>query len=168
MNNKFEYALPIFYSLGIVKFMAMDVTQQDDKKIITLGGIIDEDFDLKPVDVSVVTQVEINLRKVKMINSCGIRNWIHWTDAMSAVEVSVIDCPQAMFNVANMVDDFFPKNFTIQSFEVPYFCEECEEVSSYYFTPSTLNEISEEKKCVHCGAEAEVDVVLNQYLSRFK
>lgn len=99
-----------------------------------LVGDINEDvlFDMNVF--SGVSRVDIDLKNVSGINSCGIREWVKWMQAAKATPLYFFECPKVFIDQVNMVDGFLPPNGKIMSFYVPYFCEESESEKIVLYT----------------------------------
>ncbi len=107
---------------------------RNDVTVISLAGTIDEDTTLDDVFTDTGDKVIIDISKINHINSCGIRTWVHAIEKLSSSkDVSFIDCSITMVRQFNMISNF-GGNGTIQSFMLPYFCEECDK--EYEFTLS--------------------------------
>lgn len=98
-------------------------------------GIIDEDSKMPPPTAIKYKNIIINLKKIKSINSIGIREWMRWIGAQNTAQsISLIECPKAMVFQMNMISGFVPANAKVESFFVPLFCEKCEKESERLLT----------------------------------
>lgn len=110
------------------KFQA-SVHHRDDVGFVKLSGVIDEDNELADLTDSIPgSMVVIELGEVERINSCGVRDWVNWLNALEAkgAEVVLVECSPAIVAQINLVNNF-TGNGSVKSFYVPYFCPECDE-----------------------------------------
>lgn len=110
------------------KFQA-SVHHRDDVGFVKLSGVIDEDNELADLTDSIPgSMVVIELGEVERINSCGVRDWVNWLNALEAkgAEIVLVECSPAIVAQINLVNNF-TGNGSVKSFYVPYFCPECDE-----------------------------------------
>ncbi len=134
---------------------------------IKLAGVIDEDVDFNPYALTGATHVEMQLKDVKGINSCGIREWIKWLSTAGKAGIVYHECPKIIVDQINMVQGFLPAGGKVMSFFVPYYSDESGEEKNILFTygkeytdtsvapPTGIKDGS--------GNEMEVDVVEAKY-----
>ena len=132
-------------------------------------GQIDEDASFAALDPAGNKSIVFNLEGVASVNSCGIREWIKWLKTFpSDAKITYSRCPKLIVDQMNMVAGFFPKGATVESFFVPYYCEECgtENLNSFNngkeFSGKQVS-APESIKCTKCGAAAEIDVIESKY-----
>lgn len=137
---------------------------------IKIAGHLDEESEMKIVQPTGFDEIEINLSGVRIINSCGVRQWIRWVgDMPKNVRYQLVGCPKIFVDSANMISGFIPKGWIVQSVEVPYFCESCENVTlSRANTASGVLETPPKMPCSKCDSHAELDVEPGHYLSAIK
>ena len=132
-------------------------------------GHIDEDTDFGKLPLNGIKKVTIDLAGVNAINSCGIREWIKWIrTAETGSSFTFKKAQKAIIDQINMIDGFIPKGSNIESFYVPYFCEECDTASAILFTRGKefnagRPQVKESIPCSNCGKNAEIDVIEAQY-----
>lgn len=133
---------------------------------VKVVGIIDEDVDFAGFPLQ-GQQIEFDLKDLKSINSCGIREWIKWMGTASNAKISLHNCPKVIVDQINMVDGFLPSNGEVQSFFVPYYSEEAGSEKNILFTRGKeFNEgavnappsVKDEE-----GNEMEMDVIESKY-----
>lgn len=157
--------------IGDIRMSQLRVEQvrKDSTLKIEFYGPIDEDCDFTKIPITGAKRVELELGGVTSINSCGIREWIRWIKSTPAgTEVIYQQCPKVMVDQINMIEGFLPEFARVSSFQVPYFCPECEQMSSIlleagkdYTGPKVT--VPPTCKCSHCGKTAEIDVIEEQY-----
>ncbi len=137
-----------------------------DKLQVKVVGVIDEDVDFTVYPLK-GSQIEVDLKDLKSINSCGIREWIKWMGTASAAQISLHNCPKVIVDQINMVDGFLPANGKVQSFFVPYYSEDAGSEKSVLFSrgkefndgevtaPSVVKDED--------GNEMEMDVIESKY-----
>ncbi len=143
------------------------------------SGSLDEDAKL-PVITEKIREVHIDLRQLKTINSCGIREWVKWIQPLSQTyEVHFHCCPKIVIDQVNMVSGFLPKNVYVESFYVPYYCEENDADRSILLererdfrqpmgsNPGFVN-FQETMTFDDVGGEYEIDVISAKYFKFLK
>lgn len=109
--------------------------KENNKINISVFGQIDEDADFSTINLQNYQEIELDLNKVKAINSCGIREWINWINQGNAAQfIYYKNCPKVIVDQINMVEGFLPTNGKVKSFYVPYYSEETEEEKNVLFT----------------------------------
>lgn len=67
----------------------------------------------------------LDLRDLKLMNSVGIRAWVHWMRSFAGPnEVLLINCPVIFLNIAAIVTDVVPEKVRVQSMILRYVDEE--------------------------------------------
>ncbi len=111
--------------MGQLKFNAED---QDQSLLISVEGSINEDLQIEKLTELKKAHIIFDLDKVKMINSCGIREWIRLIESYgSAITLEYIKVPQIVIQQMNMISGFLSKNAKVTSFYAPYFIEDLDE-----------------------------------------
>lgn len=151
----------------------IEVQDTGAEAVFMFSGQIDEDTtfgDLKLDKPKVIFDFE----KVSLINSCGIREWIKWIrSAETTSQLVYRKCPKVIVDQINMVSGFLPENGTVESFYVPYYCEETgnEKMvlfkSGSEFNGSEVN-APEDIKDDETGDEMEMDVIEAKYFKFLK
>ena len=148
--------------------------------VIVLEGSIDEDVKFPAVDASKHAAIRVDLQGVKTINSVGIREWLNWIRPLAeARPVTLSKCPKALVFQLNMVEGFLPKNGTVDSFFVPFFCEKCDKEQSVLFTvgkevtagpsgPNLTFDLKAAKLCAEAECEMEMDASEAKYFQFLK
>ena len=148
---------------------------QDNKILnISIGGAVDEDAKFPKVEFNNIKQINFNFSKLKLINSCGIREWVIWLrDIPSDITVVYCQCPRILVEQINMIDGLMPKNGFVESFFIPYYCEECDEISDLLCSKGKdYGGVDFEPKefisCNKCENNAEIDIIESKYLKFLK
>lgn len=146
---------------------------------VNIIGNIGETCDVFHLDLTDVRILYLNFDKVNYINSVGVKNWIFWTGSLSKpLEMHYAKCPPLIVNQIVLVKGFLPSNGLVDSFYVPYFCDDCSKEDIFlaekgkHYAPGksgglvrTL--IPDFRACPKCGAQMEMDMVpdkLNKFL----
>jgi hypothetical protein len=133
---------------------------------VTLVGEIGLDVDFAPLmaALSGAKSIEMDLRGVRRLNSCGIREWIGFIRELSTTRaVSLVRCSPAIVNQLNTL-----RNFTgqaeVRSIVIPFLCASCghEESSIADAVPGVVPEI-EDRICPVCGRALEFDDLPKAY-----
>ena len=150
--------------------MKTEKSEESRHLILKVSGPIDEDSIFPQVSAPVGGDVVVDLDKVTIINSCGVREWVRWIAPLAATAPVVLrSCPKSIIDQANTVEGFLPKGVKVESFYVSYYCDKCGASMAIPF--QTDNVASNRKKaipveivCTHCKkAGAEIDVVPQKY-----
>lgn len=140
-----------------------------DGSRIFLSGAITEEADFQPlVTLGSAGRLILDLADVEEINSCGVREWIHFVRNLSerSPGYEFSRCSPAVVRQLNAVSNFRGTG-RISSVMLPYFCASC---GGEQFRLLTLGEnesppvITDRVPCGQCGAEAEFDDLPDSYL----
>lgn len=143
-----------------------------DSLTVQMMGSIDEDTNFAQLNIAGNSKVTLDLKDLKSINSCGIREWIKWLGGAGSAQITFVNCPKVIVDQVNMVDGFLPANGKVQSFFVPYFNEDSGSEKNILFTygkeftEGQVNPpagIKDEE-----GNEMEMDVVEAKYFKFIK
>jgi hypothetical protein len=100
------------------------LTISSENNFIIFDGVIDEEFIHKNLQVFSNPVLKINLKGLKKINSCGIRELIAWLNSLSPnQQVYYEEAPIFFIHQANIVNSIVAPNRKILSFYCPYFDE---------------------------------------------
>lgn len=148
--------------------------QEGEAVTFVFEGSIDEDAVFTGLEPGGAAKVNLDLDKVKSINSCGIREWIKWIKTIPGnSNITYRRCPKVIVDQINMVAGFLPDNATVESFYVPYFSEDSGNEKMVLFEKGkdfTDNEVTapEEIKDQETGEEMEMDVIESKYFKFLK
>jgi hypothetical protein len=144
--------------------------RDDFTKTITLAlkGEFDEDFNLEKIQLPAGYHVIIDLKEVSFINSVGTREWVRWTRRLPPTQsLKFTNCSGVFIDQLNMIDGFVPSHSKIESFLVPYYCEDCKIVLTELVTSQSLQNSKKLPPfivCEACRAPAELDAVSSSFL----
>ncbi len=149
----------------------VQVIRNSEGITLKLDGVLDETAELPAFDTSFAGRVMIDLEKLSFINSLGCRKWIHWLKAYpKETQIALTKCSSVIVNQINILVGFVPPGVAVESIYVPYFCESCEKDEQVLMpTPGgavqdwTPDSVPDEKECVHCKQQAELDVIKPRY-----
>lgn len=123
-------------------FEELLVTKQGDgeKTTFLFEGVINEEFQQQQIEIPNSNHVILDLDKVTLINSCGIREWIRFIQRMEKQETVVYrQVPKVFINQMNIVKGFITKNAKVESFYAPYFDEDNDiEIDKLIFTEQVV------------------------------
>ncbi len=139
----------------------------DDHLIVELYGNIDEDSNfetLTKLDVKIIT---FDFDGIKMINSCGVRDWIQFIEKIPAdTKIIYKKCPQIVIEQINMVHGFIRKGAKIDSFYAPYYSEDKDEVIKVLLKSEDVKKAkAPEIKDQETGEVLEFDAIEAQYFN---
>jgi len=147
-----------------------DVEQAPDQEaVILLSGSITEETDFQPIiEFGGTAPLRLDLAGIELINSCGVREWIHFVGALSRARrpFELRRCSPAIVRQLNIISNFRGGG-VVRSVMLPYFCPACgqEEQVLLELAGGGPPVIREEQECPHCGATAEFDDISATYLS---
>lgn len=147
-------------------------TLGSQQEVLTLSGAIDENSNFKKISLSKINQLVIDLGGIIHVNSMGLKNWSIWVKGLAKYPGGIVlrHCPKIIVNQINILHGFLPPGATVESIEVPFYCEECNTEFSYFavrgkdYIEKTADQ-SEKilmqfvKKCERCGAAAHADII---------
>ena len=135
-----------------------------DVAYISLDGIIDEDAQFEKIKNLKMKKYSFDFEKIKMINSCGIREWIKYVEDLKNAEIVYLNCPQIIIEQVNMVHGFIQKGVVVESFYAPYFCEACDDEKKVLLKSNEVNGAkAPAKSCAKCQGELDFDAIEKQY-----
>jgi hypothetical protein len=108
--------------------LRVDIVNEGDKRKLSIFGNINEDLDIQKISQDKGNSYIVDFGGVKMINSCGIREWIRFVEAIGKnTPIEYHNCPQIIVQQMNMVAGFLSAQAKVISFYAPYFCEDNDE-----------------------------------------
>ena len=148
----------------------VDKKDEGETLVMAFSGQIDEDANFSGVQFAGGNNFVLDMDKVASINSCGIREWIKWIrTAPDGSSITYRNCPKVIVDQINMVAGFLPDNGKVESFYVPYYCEESGSEKMILFRKGVEfkdgGEVipPEGVKCDESGEEMEMDVIEAKY-----
>lgn len=104
------------------------IKSEGDTRFLAFTGNIDENFDFAQLLGNPGKIYKVDFNEVKMINSCGIREWIRFVEKLgTSAEMNYYNCPHIIIQQMNMVAGFLRPTSKVHSFYAPYYCEETDE-----------------------------------------
>jgi DNA-directed RNA polymerase subunit RPC12/RpoP len=139
-----------------------DVQWVDDKKV-KISGTIDENFTFDDEVAKFNDEVEIDLRGVERINSCGVREWIKAILKTNA-RIHFVNCSSVIVAQFSMIPEFLGNNGVVDSFETQFVCDHCGHEESKILVVGKdiqpgqeIYEEGPELACSECGEMMECD-----------
>ena len=123
-------------------------SERDGKTLLNFCGQIDEDANFPEVQ-DWGSEVFIDLKEVTAINSIGIRAWIMWFANLESTQLIFMNCPKALVMQMNMVEGFLPAQSKVESLQVPFYCEDCDEEVDVIFHVGKEIQVSGEEVTLH-------------------
>jgi hypothetical protein len=126
---------------------------------LSIEGSINEDLQIDKLNELSGTEIRIDMDKVKMINSCGIREWIRMIEKFgTSVSIEYQNVPQIVIQQMNMIAGFLSKNAKVLTFYAPYFIEDLDQEKQILLNASDIqNGKAPKKTTVVDGTEYELD-----------
>ncbi|MCX5713560.1 MAG: hypothetical protein NT033_01855, partial [Candidatus Omnitrophica bacterium] len=111
--------------IEIGETLAVERQDTQDALLINFYGIIDENAIFGRIFETDKKKIVVNLRGVKRINSCGVREWVNALRSIPQEKrLEFVECSLAMIKQFNMIANF-GSHGRIRSFVAPYFCSRC-------------------------------------------
>ena len=104
----------------------MKAQRTKDHIHVALDGSIGESTPLFIYPIQDATEMVIDMTQVSYINSIGAKHWTYWVMKLPKnLSVKILNCPFVIVSQANVVVGFMSPKMTIESFRMPYVCENC-------------------------------------------
>ncbi len=160
----------MIYESHQVKFKST-VTQNGNDITLRFEGAIDENVVLPMLPTPILGKLIFNLEKVTLINSLGCKTWINWVRAQVTpnANISLVACTPAIVYQINILQGFVPDHANIDSFLVPYTCDDCDReeyrllTRGTHFDSTGITQFENTIKCPKCNGTLEMDVVKERY-----
>lgn len=143
--------------------MEYSIVPQDDGKIVSLVGVINEDSELsfKSLfsELKEGKKITFNFAQVKSINSLGVRAWVSFLRSLEDGKTILFsECTTDVIMQINMIPSFLGKA-KVSSFYVNYICDICNKEEKKLFETASLppKTIPPAPKCEtdDCGMQTE-------------
>ena len=100
---------------------------------IVMSGPIDEETTYPNVSPRLSQRIVIDCEGISYINSYGIQKWSLWMRAFDErVQFVFRRVPRRLVELFNSIKDFLPKGAVVESFYVPFECDNCEHEEPYW------------------------------------
>jgi hypothetical protein len=144
--------------------------------IVSVIGPLNGETPISLADAAGTETIIFDLEHLTRVNSLGVRQWSTFMSGFrKSNPESVIflkNCPRFFIETMNMIYDFVPGPFAVESFRMPFYCEECDEsVECVAVRGDHYHEMQEpcdkvdvgEVLCPKCNASMEPDFVNTSY-----
>ena len=146
---------------------------------LKFSGDINENSEFNNINLEEIQVVHMDFKEVGFVNSVGLRSWIIWVKNFSNLKINFYNCPRQVVDQLNILEGFMPPNATVQSFFVPFYCDECDHTDmvlasrgkDYIEASADKKEgvsLADELPCSQCGQNAEMDVLKERYFNFLK
>ncbi|MBK9294432.1 MAG: hypothetical protein IPM57_08295 [Oligoflexia bacterium] len=153
----------------------LNVTNKDGIVNVQVSGLINEDIHLNKLSLNGAKGVVFDFANVDAINSIGVKMWIGYLGEIPQnVPTKYVNCPRVFVDQMNMVMGFKPKHIAVDSFFVPYYCDECSKVQPTLYNNGkefdTSGKINHPQKveCPKCKVPMQMDVMEAKYFMFLK
>ena len=151
--------------------VGVDLKVQGDVGVVTVSGLVDENFQGFGSITSTVKSLVIEVSRMTRMTSFGVRQWLKSMDALpkSVSDLYLLGCPTFFVDQLNMVLNFggAAKVLTVVA---PYTCPSCGVESGEVIdvlaerTTVAMGGVPD-KDCARCGARLEFDETPESYFS---
>jgi len=151
------------------KKLVVERKDEGNHTLITLKGTIDEEADFREVFSNLKPNVIVNLEEIRMINSCGVREWINTVTKIPTTSAIRFDrCAPRIVEQINYVANFLGSG-EVTSFYAPYFCVKCKAEVNVLLNVKDLIKNkpvrAPEQRCPTCKGPLEFDDIEEEYFS---
>jgi anti-anti-sigma regulatory factor len=140
--------------------------------VIHIEGSINEDLVIEQAAGLHHPHIIFDMQKVKMINSCGIREWIRMLEKHGPdTQFEYVNVPQIVIQQMNMISGFLTKNAKVITFYAPYFIEDLDEERQILLKSEEIKDFKAPKMTATVdGTEYELDfdAIEDQYFRFLK
>lgn len=139
-------------------------------KLVLLSGAITEESDFRPLtQMAGPEPLCLDLGGIDQINSCGVREWIHFVTHLTraAQSFELVRCSPAIVRQLNMISNFRGGG-KVRSVLLPYICASCNHedllplVLPVAGPPPSIEEVL---TCPTCGGDLEFDDLPSSYVA---
>jgi len=140
---------------------------------IAFEGVLDETSQLPELSDHVKGVLRLDLENLTLINSMGIHKWITWMRQLTNLQGGMIllNCRPVVINQINILRGFLPDYARVDSFFVPYSCENCGFEEKLLLTrgvdyddQSQVKYVTE-KTCPACSGVLDLDIMHQRYFN---
>lgn len=153
-----------------MKQLAFEMIEHSDAVCVRLQGVLDEHNNLSEVAEAIFEESEkvgssliiADLGEIKRINSCGVRDWTAWVEAVEkrGHDFVFVHCSPAIVSQVRMVEAFLGEG-KATSFFLEFYCPQCdsEQIREVDVVSATrrAEQGAPEEACESCGQTLEVD-----------
>lgn len=149
--------------------LKIDIINENGVVTITLEGHINEDSNFLSMKDLSGDKLFLNLKKITLINSCGIREWVEFQkNNFDFKNVIYQECSQVIVEQMNIVSGFIHQNGQIESFYAPYYNEKMDKEVKILIKPSDVIDGKAPSQKNSDGVELEFDDIEAQYFNFLK
>ncbi|MCB0384922.1 MAG: hypothetical protein KDD43_05985 [Bdellovibrionales bacterium] len=145
--------------------------------VAVINGSIGQECDLFDAEVANLTDLTLDFENMTFINSVGVKSWLDWIKALPEnLTVHFVNCTPLIVNQLNQVIGFIPPKGIIESFFIPYICDECgnedrvlakKDVDFDWPAQSKPPRISAPNSitCSNCRSQMEMDMLPSKFFA---
>ena len=146
----------------------LEFTRESECTRVAVAGEFTEHADFSGVLALKTPRIVFDLRGVRRINSCGVREWIRLIDALQTTSRGLVleRCSVPFVTQMNMIVNFIG-GARVRSFYAPYLCVHCgaECVELCEVPAEGACALSDSVPCPTCGLATEFDDIRESYLA---
>jgi len=151
------------------KKLTIERKDEGNHTVLSLKGIIDEEADFSEAFSNLKPNAIVNLEGISLINSCGVREWIHTVKKIpEGVKVQYDRCAPRIIEQVNYVANFLGAG-AVTSFFAPYFCPKCKSEANVLLAVKDLIKVkpvrAPAQKCPTCKGTMEFDDIEEEYFA---
>ena len=149
--------------------LTVEIEEQGDQVTYHLSGQIDEDANLEQMVDNTKSKIIFDLDQVKMINSCGIRDWGEFQNKIyDSIKIIYLRCPQVIVEQLNIIKGFIKEGGVVESFYAPYYNNKTDSEVKILLKVDEVEGTSAPVKFDEHGNELEFDEIELQYFNFLK
>lgn len=153
---------------------ALKISQDhnDDTLTLKLVGVMSVSSDFSSIPLEGIKHITVNFGEVCRIDSLGSQGWVSFLRKLpKTTQITFQECTEPIVRQLNLIPDFnYEKRVNVESFYMPYFCNECETGVSVLVERDTITVKNDEcdipsAPCPTCKEPMEFDGILEKDLS---
>ena len=149
--------------------LKLEIQILDDQAKVEICGPVDEDSNFEKIQAIKQDIFVLNLNKVSLMNSCGVREWINLVESLPKSSTIIYEnVPQLVVEQMNMVKGFLTPNSQIKSFYAPYYNEDNDKITAVLLTSEQIKDGKAPEMKDEDGKELEFDAIEAQYFNFLK
>jgi ABC-type transporter Mla MlaB component len=156
--------------MSMMQWTVEPLPGRDEAELVRISGFITEEADFQPLAALPGKEALcLDLAGVEQINSCGVREWIHFVRLVTKSQrpLELCRCSPAIVRQLNTISNFGGGG-TVRSVMLPYYCAACgREEHRLLDLPTTAAPppIEEVIPCSACQGAMEFDDLPSSYMA---
>jgi hypothetical protein len=157
---------------GAMNQLEVSKKKTGDEVWISLAGPISGESEFPDLSADQMSSLTLYLAKIDHINSRGLGKWMNWFNVLKrgrpGLSIFLERVPLVLVKQIVSVGRFIPEGTKIRSFQVPYYCENCDaedyvwlSEGEHYFSDGSKLLGFPQKPCLTCKKPLDLDIQPN-------